>query len=93
MARISCSVCPIQNLLDLLNCSWVSAYMHDDIIDTIWITDKKLLHFKLSKSGKILRVDKTGFPSPSLLYIYRAFCLSHQTCVEHIKWAKSSLYI
>ena len=35
---------------------------YDDILDTIWITDKKLLHFKLSKSGQILRVDKTGFP-------------------------------
>ena len=39
-------------------------YGHGDIVDTIWITDKKLLHFKLSKSGQILRVDKTGFPRP-----------------------------
>ena len=23
------------------------------------------MHFKLSKSGQILRVDKTGFPRPS----------------------------
>ena len=37
--------------------------IYDDIVDTILITDKKLLHFKLSKSSKILCVDKTGFPS------------------------------
>ena len=54
MAPISCSVCAIQNLLLLLN----SAH----IIDTIWITDKKLLHFRLSKLGQILRIDNTGFP-------------------------------
>ena len=41
---------------------------HDDILDTIWSTDKKLLHFKLSKSGQILRVDKTGFPRPGRNY-------------------------
>ena len=28
-------------------------------------TDKKLLHFKLSKSGQIVCVDKTDFPRPS----------------------------
>ena len=37
---------------------------YDDILDTIWITDKKLIHFKLLKSGQILHVDKTGFPRP-----------------------------
>ena len=35
-----------------------------DILDTIWITDKKLLHFILSKSGQILCVDKTSFSRP-----------------------------
>ena len=35
--------------------------IYDDIFVAIWITDKKLLHFKLSKSGQILHVDKTGF--------------------------------
>ena len=30
-------------------------FIYDDISDTIWITDKKLLHFKLSKSGQILQ--------------------------------------
>ena len=34
---------------------------YDDILGTIWVTDKRLLHFKLSKSGQILQVDKTGF--------------------------------
>ena len=35
----------------------------DDIVHTIRITDK-LLHIKLSKSGQILCIDKTGFPRP-----------------------------
>ena len=39
-----------------------------DILDTIWITDKMLLHFKLLKLGQILRVDKTGFPRPGHNY-------------------------
>ena len=45
--------------------------MYDDILDTILITDKMFVHFKLSKSGQILRVDKTGFPRPS--HIYKSF--------------------
>ena len=32
--------------------------IYDDILDTIQIIDKKLLHFKLLKSGQILCVDK-----------------------------------
>ena len=32
----------------------------DDIVDTVLITDKKLLHFKLSQLGQILRFN-TGF--------------------------------
>ena len=35
----------------------------DDILDVTLITD--LLHFRLSKSGQLLHVDKTGFPRPS----------------------------
>ena len=31
--------------------------IYDSILDTIKITDKKLLHLKLSKSGQILHVD------------------------------------
>ena len=38
--------------------------IYDDILDAIRIADKKLLHFKLSKSGQILHVDKTSFPRP-----------------------------
>ena len=39
--------------------------IYDDILDTIQITDRTLLHFKLSKSGQVLCVDKTCFPRPS----------------------------
>ena len=62
----SCSVCAIRNLLILLNSPWISAYTMK--VYTNWITDKKLLHFKLSKLGRILYVDKTGFPRPCKKY-------------------------
>ena len=56
------SVSFIEFLMDLCIC--------DDIVDTIQITDKTLLHVKLSKSGQVLRVDKTCFPRPGhILYI------------------------
>ena len=42
--------------------------IYDDILDTIKVADKKLLHFKLSKSGQTLSVDKTCFPRPSHIY-------------------------
>ena len=45
---------------------------YDDILDTIWITDRKLLHFKYSKSGQILRVDKTSFPRLGHKYFAQA---------------------
>ena len=64
MAHFSSSVFAIQNLLVLLSFSWISAYVFDEILDTIQITDSKLLHFKLSKSSQFLCVDKTGFPRP-----------------------------
>ena len=65
MAPISCSVCAIQNLLVVLNSSWISAYtVYDDNLDTILITDKTLLHSKPLKSGQISHVDKTGFLRP-----------------------------
>ena len=38
--------------------------IYDDILDAIQIADKTLLHFKLSKSGQILHVDKTSFARP-----------------------------
>ena len=71
MACISCSVAMycahvqypksvsfIEFLMDFCICG--------DIADTytIQITDKKLLHSKLSESGQILHVDKTSFPRP-----------------------------
>ena len=68
MTPISCSVCIIQNLLVLLNSKWISDY--DDILDIITITDKKLLHFKLSKLGQILSADKTGFPRSGHIIYY-----------------------
>ena len=56
--------------VSLLNSSWIFC-TYDDNLDTIWITDKKLLHFELSKSGQILRVDKSGFPRPGHICMYR----------------------
>ena len=73
MASISCSVHAMQDLLLLLNSTWISAYTYDDL-DTLLITDEKLLHFNLSKSGQILHVPKTGFPRPSHT------CLLYLTC-------------
>ena len=43
--------------------------IYDDILDMIQITDKKVLHFKLSKSGQILRVDKICFPRPGHIWL------------------------
>ena len=45
------------SFIDLLMNFWI----YDDIVDITLITDKKLLHFKLSKLRQILHVDKTGF--------------------------------
>ena len=45
MARIFCSVCAIQNLLILLNSSLISAYVYDDILDMLHITDKNVIAF------------------------------------------------
>ena len=42
----------------------IDCCIYDDILDMIEMTDKKLLHVKLSKLGHILRVDKTCFPGP-----------------------------
>ena len=43
--------------------------IYDEILNTICITDKKLLHFELSKSSQILSVDKTGFPRPGQILL------------------------
>ena len=61
-------ICAMQSLLVLLNFTWISAYyynLNDDFLDTIQITDKKLLHFKLSKLDQIICVDKTVFSRPT----------------------------
>ena len=50
-------------------------YMHDDILDAICNTDKKILHFKLSKSGQSLHVDKTGFSRPGLITTNKYYTL------------------
>ena len=64
MAPISCSVA----MCYPKSVSFIEFFMdcctYNDILDTIWITDKKLLHFKLSNPGQILHIDKTGFPRP-----------------------------
>ena len=54
--------------------------IHDDIVDTILVTVKKLLHFKLSKSGQILHIDETGFPGPSYVYSCNEVCKSYFGC-------------
>ena len=54
------SVSFIEFLMDLCT--------YDDILDATQITDKKVLHFKLSKSGQILCVDKTCFPRPGHIW-------------------------
>ena len=46
-----------------------------NILYAIRITDKKLLHFKLSKSGQILYIDRTCFPRPSHIYTGYYFCV------------------
>ena len=59
--------------------------MYDDILNAIRIADKKLFHFKPSKSGQILRVDKTCFPKPGhiyILYIYRDW---KQSSLSHLR--------
>ena len=42
--------------------------MYNDVFDTIQITNKKLLHFKLSKSGQNLCVDKIAFSRPGHIF-------------------------
>ena len=60
--------------------------MYGGILDMIHVTDKKLLHFKLSKSGQILCVDKTCFPRPGHKCNYKPLSnhirsASNLTCV------------
>ena len=54
----------------LINCIefLIDFCIYDDILDTIQIKDKKLLHVKISKLGQVLHVDKTCFPRPGHIY-------------------------
>ena len=52
------------------------------IIDTIRVTDQKLLHFTLSKSDQILHVDKTVFPR-SNIYTH---IIHTDVCIKAILW-------
>ena len=67
MASISSSSICYPKSVSFIKCL-MDVCIYGDILDTILITDKMLVHFKLSKSGQILRVDKTGFPRPSHNY-------------------------
>ena len=51
--------------------------IYNDILDAIRIADKKLLHFKLSKSGQILHVDKTSFPRPGHIFKQQTITYIH----------------
>ena len=51
--------------------------IYDDIY-TMLITDKTLLHYKLSKPGQILHVDKTGVPRPGHIYYHSCWCMVKQ---------------
>ena len=81
------------NFIDFL----IAFYIYDVVLDMIQITDKSynLLHFKLSKSGQILRIDKTCFLRPGYIYVnliikhnkivYELWhnCSSHGHNIEH----------
>ena len=47
--------------------------MYDDILVRICVTNQKLLHFKLSKSGHILDVDKTCLPGQVTYCVVQIF--------------------
>ena len=57
--------------------------IYSNSLDTICIRDKKLLHFKLLKSGQILHIDKTGSPRSGHMFIW-----AENT--ENFRWYKIS---
>ena len=67
---LSKSVSFIEFLMDLC--------IYDEILNAIRVTDKKLLHFKLSKSSPISRVDKACFPRCGNIYSQRKWLLIWQ---------------
>ena len=74
MPSISCSACTSYAGSIVFIEFFMDFCIYNDILDTIWITDKSLLHFKFSKSGQILRVDKSSFPG-SHIYIFLSQCM------------------
>ena len=58
--------------------------IYDDILDTLQVRDKKVLHFKFSKSGQILLVDKTCFPRPGHKFYY--LTIAKQVFMEKLLW-------
>ena len=69
-------------------------YIYVDVIDAIHATDKKLFHFKLSKLGQILHVNKTCFPRPShillLLCSYIIMCV-HMCIKEKVSKLQNAI--
>ena len=65
-------------------------YIYDDILNTIWITDKKLLDFKLSKLDQNLHVDKTGFPRPGHIYTFICYVV---LCITKAEFTECCMQI
>ena len=64
MMAISCDLYMYACSMYVYMCVVMDFCIYYDILDTIMITDKMLLHFKHSKLGQILHVDKTCFLRP-----------------------------
>ena len=62
--------------------------IYDNIFDAIRIANKKLLHFKLSKSGQIQHVDKTCFPWPVTYVVYMHVQLQLYICMLQVACTK-----
>ena len=61
--------------------------IYDDVFDTIQISNEKLLHFKLSKSGQNLCVDKIAFSGPGHMYIHCSYvhiAIEVNPCIENV---------
>ena len=68
MMAVSCDLYMYACSMYVYTCVVMDFCIYYDILDTIMITDKMLLHFKHSKLSQILHVDKTGFLSPGDIY-------------------------
>ena len=56
------------SFIGLLMESYIASYVYDEILVTILSKDRKLLHFKVSKLGQIICINKTVFFRPSHIY-------------------------